>query len=340
MIEKNYTCNKTNNYESFSIGDTNVLKGIAILLMLIHHLFYEQTGRYSDIHIFGNHYFINELGRVAKLCVSLFVFLSGYGLMAQTEHKGCIKNIKNFYIHRFKKLYLNYWFIWLIFVPISYVCYGMTFENAYHNNLGWHLLADIWGLHSLFFNDTYCYNPTWWFYSCIILLYLFFPFMYKLIKRNPLLLILTTLGFSFLPMNFISIIKFHIVAFALGMWSVNYRITISKYSFIAVITLLSCYIICSIFNGYSTMIDCIIVLLLYISYRTINLHRYIKSVLTFLGNHSMNIFLFHTFIQHFWFQDFIYESRNPLIILLTLLSVCVLISMLLEKIKKYTIYQL
>lgn len=62
--------------------------------------------------------------------------------------------------------------------------------------------------------------------------------------------------------------------------------------------------------------------------------------MSFLGKHSMNIFLFHTFIFVFWFQDFIYCSRNPIVIFFTLLFICIPISMLLEWIKKYTIYRL
>lgn len=48
----------------------------------------------------------------------------------------------------------------------------------------------------------------------------------------------------------------------------------------------------------------------------------------------MNIFLFHTFIFYMWFQDIIYITRNPLVIFLELLISCLLISVVLESIKK------
>lgn len=335
--------NKTENhkyiYEPFSIRDTNVFKGVAILLMLIHHLFYVQTGKYDDIHL-GNHYLINEFAIFARVCVTLFVFMSGYGLMIQTERKGGVGKLTDFYIHRFRKLFFNYWFIWALFVPISYFVFGMTFEKAYQDNVFCHLLADVFGVHYLFFNTTYCYNPTWWFYSCIILLYLFFPFMYKLIKRNPLVLILVTFAVSFLPISCLGVIRFYIVAFALGMWAVQYQVPhLGLSAVIFLIFILGGYCVCRNFNSYPLMIDCIITLMAYIIYRSISVPEYIKSVFAFLGRHSMNIFLFHTFIFHFWFQDFIYISRNPLIIFLMLLSICIPISMLLELIKKYTIYR-
>ena len=203
------------------------------------------------------------------------------------------------------------------------------------------MLADILGVHSLFFKDTYCYNPTWWFYSCIILLYFLFPAMYKFIKREPLLLILSTLAISFLPISFLGVIRFYIVAFALGMWVVNHQTSPCKFGMknLSVI-ITACFCICRNFNEYPTMIDCIITLMIYITYRSMKISEYFKSIFSFLGRHSMNIFLFHTFIFSYWFKDFVYMSRNPLIILFTLLAICIPISIILEWIKKYTIYRL
>jgi hypothetical protein len=100
----------------------------------------------------------------------------------------------------------------------------MTFQNAYQTNISWHLLTDIMGIHSLVFKDINCYNPTWWFYSCIIVLYLLFPMMYRLMKQDVLTLLLLVLIISFLPIPFIDVIKFNIVAFALGMWMANSKI--------------------------------------------------------------------------------------------------------------------
>lgn len=70
------------------------------------------------------------------------------------------------------------------------------------------------------------------------------------------------------------------------------------------------------------------------SYKSINLPDVMVKALAFLGKHSMNIFLFHTFIYYMWFQDIIYITRNPLVIFLELLTACLLISVFLESIKK------
>lgn len=82
-------------------SNTLVLKGVGIILMLLHHLFYIQEGLYDDVHLYGNHYLVQEIGIFGKLCVSLFVFLSGYGLMI--SNKGRKIDPVQFYKRRFKK---------------------------------------------------------------------------------------------------------------------------------------------------------------------------------------------------------------------------------------------
>ena len=48
----------------------------------------------------------------------------------------------------------------------------------------------------------------------------------------------------------------------------------------------------------------------------------------------MNIFLFHTFIYYYYFEQFIFYSRNPIIIYSTLLAICLIISVIIEIVKK------
>lgn len=92
-------------------NDTMFLKGIALLLLLLHHLFCNGNG------LFSNYYGImNGIAAFSKVCVAIFVFLSGYGLMKSNRK---ILGIRNFYKKRFMRLYMNYWLIWLLFVPIG-----------------------------------------------------------------------------------------------------------------------------------------------------------------------------------------------------------------------------
>ena len=80
--------------------------------------------------------------------------------------------------------------------------------------------------------------------------------------------------------------------------------------------------------------DAVIVVLMIIAYKSIKLPEMVTKVLAFFERHSMNIFLFHTFILDMWFKDIIYITRNPFIIFLELLSLCLIISVILESIMK------
>lgn len=329
------------NSSALSIRDTNALKGFALLLLLCHHLFFVQNGLFDDIHIIKSVYLAQELGVFCKLCVVMFVFLSGYGLMAQAEIKGGVSNLKEWYIRRFKKLMLNYWVIWIVFVPISYFFFNMSFEKAYQHNVFLQTILDFFGIHELIYTDSIpCFNPTWWFYSCIILLYLLFPLMHRMMKKDALYVVLLTLIISFLPIPFIDVIKFNIVAFSLGMWMANIKNAPPRQSLWIVLLLALLYAVERNVNSYPLMIDCVLALLIVRLYQSVKKPKVVLDVMEFLGEHSMNIFLFHTFIFYFWFQDFVYASRNPVIIFLTLLAICLPISIALELVKKYTIYKL
>jgi peptidoglycan/LPS O-acetylase OafA/YrhL len=60
----------------------------------------------------------------------------------------------------------------------------------------------------------------------------------------------------------------------------------------------------------------------------------INRTLEFCGKHSFNIFLFHTFIFYLYFQSFIYWSKNPLLIFMTLIVVTLAISFAAEWLKE------
>ena len=89
-----------------------------------------------------------------------------------------------------------------------------------------------------------------------------------------------------------------------------------------------------IFTKEPILHDSILVLVMVIVYKNIQLKKPLYNALIFIGKHSMNIFLFHTFIFSYWFRNEIYASRNPLIIFLLLLAVCIAISIVLEYVKR------
>lgn len=308
-----------------------VLKGAGILLMLIHHLFYSKISRtaYDDIIIHG-HGLINEIGIFSKLCVAIFVFVSGYGLAIKYYDD---VPLKEYYVTRFKKLYFNYWFIWLIFVPIGVFVFHRSFEEVYGSHIVQKAIMEFLGVLNL--RGQLGYNPTWWFYSCIIVLYLIFPWLNSRIEKNPYLIL--TLGLFAWYAGFISFVQpcsHYLLPFLAGMLMARKPHVFERIGIREIIT--SLFLLCMMRNFcenlvfiVDTMISMGLAMLLY----HVKLPKWMDIAMASMGKHSMNIFLFHTFIFLYWFREYIYITRNPFLILLSLLISCYLISVMIEFIK-------
>ncbi len=77
---------------------------------------------------------------------------------------------------------------------------------------------------------------------------------------------------------------------------------------------------------------------IYFCYEFINGIKYINNILLFIGKHSMNIFLIHTFIRATYFRKFIYSFHYSLLIIFVLLIISLCISLFIELLKKYSKY--
>lgn len=58
------------------------MKAIALLMMLVHHLWREPGFMKFDPVAYGN--LLLSIGSMSKICVGIFMFLSGYGLIASS----------------------------------------------------------------------------------------------------------------------------------------------------------------------------------------------------------------------------------------------------------------
>lgn len=320
-----------------SLQDTNALKGIALFFLLWHHLFYTGEMLVDDITI-GKYPFVLTTGIWCKVCVAIFVFLSGYGLTVSAERNGGIGNLWQFYRKRYLKLMINYWFVYLIFVPFGVFVMGRTFMDVYHGSLVRPIL-DFFGLHFAVTGDYYGYNATWWFYGCIMALYALFPLLYKL-KSYWFILIPFAIVFNELASNAIIIhsCASYMLSFVLGI-----SIAIRPLQRISgggknVLILLIAFVMISWYRLHCSnthLWDAVISFSLVSLYIHLEIPSICKKTLAKIGEHSFNIFLFHTFIFSLYFKDYIYWSENPVLIFMTLLFTCIIISIVLEYIKEH-----
>lgn len=312
---------------------SSILKGIGILLMLFHHLFYSEPSQalYNDLTIHGINV-VNEIGIFCKLCVAVFVFVSGYGLAASTPPD---QSLKAFYCRRFKKLYLHYWFIWLIFIPITVFVFGRSFNDAYGENAIVKGILDFFGLLSAVGYDSY--NPTWWFYSCIIILYLLFPLLNKFLTRATYLIVsiaVTIVLAASVPG--INVISGYLFVFVVGMLMSHVPRNVFDrtrvWQIVLAFFLLSVWRLAA--SSPKHIVDGLLCMGMALFFVKVPLNNWLGRVFEELGKHSMNMFLIHTFIYCFWFEKYIYITRNPVLIFMSLLLSSYLFSVVLEWIKR------
>src|SRR4051812_49331847 len=96
-----------------------ITKGIAILFMLLLHLFCrkEVNGLYQTFPMIDGVPLIYYIGLFGDACVPMFCFASGYGLyISVKKENGSIfkKNVKRIF-----KLLINYWIILILFVLVG-----------------------------------------------------------------------------------------------------------------------------------------------------------------------------------------------------------------------------
>ena len=179
-------------------NDTRTIKGAAVILMLMHHMWAFQEriadGGLKGLIPLGNTYLFVFLGHFGKVCVPLFFFLGGYGLAKRYEGR------KFDALGRLKKLYLSYWKVFVIFIPIAFLFFGN--QGVYAADASFCGRYNVFSVRELVLNflailDTYNYE--WWFLRCYMLMILCFPLIrYAAGKCSPaakilIILIITVL---------------------------------------------------------------------------------------------------------------------------------------------------
>lgn len=360
---------------SFSKKDTLVVKGIAILMMVMHHL-YRQPSLFKDYEVSFyplNQSLVVSVSDFFKICVATFVFLSAYGLTyslkkynSDTVISG--KDYASYINTRLVKVMWGFWFVFIVSQVISiflnpekslsYFKHGML-QGIYQ------IIIDFCGLANLF--DTTSLNNTWWYMTLAIFIVLVVPFIARLTKRYNFLFV--ALACVFLPrvIDFASSYNLGgtsncirwLFTIVLGVVFAQYNVLprmkafmITKNRFISkFIKLVLCIGLCilayKVRTNFQNHISAqtfeisegvIPVFVIYCIYEFICDIPGLSHILMFFGKHSMNIFLLHSFIRHYWFGEFTYSFNNWLLIFVVLFGLSLAASVVIELIKKLIRY--
>ncbi|OGW72589.1 MAG: hypothetical protein A2Y02_01490 [Omnitrophica bacterium GWA2_52_12] len=199
---------------AFSIQDSLAAKGAAMLLMLAHHLFAFPERLHGVSYLSSlpllpqtSHPMEFYLGQLGKICVSMFLFLSGYGLMERM--RTWTGSRVRYAAQRAWHVLAVCWTVFAIFVPIGLIFYKTLpqFHFSFVDFLKNLLLI------------RYTYNPEWWFFQNYFILLALFPVLSRWAEKSPRWLLAGSL--ALLPLSFkypfAHNLLLHQAAFVLGL---------------------------------------------------------------------------------------------------------------------------
>jgi len=324
--------------------DTEYLKGIAILLMFLHHLFASsdrilEPASYTPIFSwFRLEFFIGDFG---KICIPMFAFLSGYGFAAIGK-----KQI-SYYAGKIFRFYRVYWFYFaafIVFVPLGFILL------SYIMPLGGHRFAfyfNIFEFLANFFAVSDSYNGEWWFAETYILIIVIIPLINMIRHNTPLILFLSVCLF-FLSIGIfrllnvdtpgVSVIRLmywqspFVFGYLACMNKKKLKIFFTQKKSITVLIFIVFATLSVLLCRYLALAGAILAAPLFIlsSLLAKKSISYLDGLFRFLGRYSFPMWLTHSFFCYYYFQDFIYSPKNPVLIFMNLTVVTLLTVYILE----------
>ena len=333
----------------FDQNNTALIKGIAILLMVLHHT----NGKYYnaiDLQWYSqNSENIGALitllfSTAGKVCVQLLTILSGFGLSKsyikyKASHKGVSSEFR-FILSHLIQFYSIFWINLLLYM-LRYGVLLKTFkEFGFTSKAFSTLIIQIFGFSKAFdmngFGD--------WFVAAIVILYIIFPVIFWIAKKNMFIpIILSILPWLFKPyLNGMGIhtdsVIFCLLAFVTGILFAQKEtldklksLTDAKYKVFSVIFLLIAFSLRLVFSFYA---DYFFALSL-ICFGTLILSgiKYLNRFFILFGKNSANIWLSHPVIITAVTRELRLEMPLKYFVVL---AIALLLSVIIEKIKRYS----
>lgn len=309
---------------------STTIKGVAILMMLFYHLFNraEVNEICSPFIMIGEHSLIHYLSQ-ACYPVTFFLILSGYGLTYLYRHNTLSIQSESC---RLLKLYIHYWIVLLIFMPIAYCLYPTMYK---YDIL--HLMGNITAIRCNYNGEVWFLFP----YTMISLTaWPIIQYLYNLKEKRKTIMTIAAYVIIFLTVKYMS---FHLsdnlviciiqqqffyyiillLYFVLGI--LLYRLCEKKllspfhHQYIYGVLIVCLVILKSMFK--ITIVDGLYALLFIILFLNIPLNKYVARTLIALGHRSMPMWMTHTFFCSYLFPNFIYGFKYPLVIFIVLVIV-------------------
>lgn len=367
MIIKKSDIEKAKLTSAFTTYDSMLVKGVAIILLMFHHcISMNQVETHTmNFFPFESYHWPVMVCDSFKLCVGMFIFITGYGLYkSYSKIEIGSKTVFNWTGTRLFKTLSGFWFVYILVFIITYAVDKRPLDiyvTAPTKMEGSWLYAviDFFGLANIAGTPTLI--GTWWYMSAVVILIIFFPLLFSMgekfsyfVTAFAMILLPRILGIGFPGTK--NVFSF-VLAFILGMAFAKYdvfakqdKFTLFKnHKLLSDIVLFFVYLFVFFMVVYVTdklgrkylwelnyCIDPVIVILF--------ANKYLKRIpvlnraLMYIGNHSLNIFLIHTFIRYEYLNDFTYSFKYALLIPFILLAISFALSVVVELLKKLICY--
>lgn len=341
----------------FTKEHTQIAKGIAILLMLAHHLFafpdriHVDLGYISILSIRG-HNIEYLIGIFGKLCVSMYLFLSGYGIYIIIQNKGIFTFKESF--KRVKSIYINYWIVFTIFIPIGFIFFNKNFNII-------EFMSNFIGISS-------SYNGEWWFFRLYIELILLLPILKFIVNENLFKSLVNVVGLlllskilnkalNILPYNIDQItntIIYRDIIILLNWQAVFlggyicakfdiYSKVIKQFIKMKIDNKLIYILLCILVGVIrqirsSILIDAILAPIFIFAVVNILYNSIFHKMFVLLGKHSTNMWLTHSFFCYTYFQWLVFKPRVSILVLIWLVVLSLFASLCINYFNSLILY--
>lgn len=332
------------------------IKGIAILMVLFHHMF---RSNLSVLENYNITYFpfpetnVCNIGTVFKICVGIFCFISGYGMYLGYQKK--TTSSARWVLMREVKMLLPFCFAVILCWIANFIMRGnvpdIYFKNNCYEGIG-NMLVELFGCATLFGTPTFC--TEWWYISAAVVYIFVTPFVVSAKDRllSLLLIIISVprvLGIGFLGgTNIYSFLFVYVVGICCAKYDfvnkwINFKSGIYKFILELLLVILGYKLFLklpiTVFWEFHYGVYPVLVILFAAEF--IVKIPGLWKILLFFGKYSANMYFIHSIILYKYSEvtDFIYMKSNFLISFAILLGFSVVTSILIDILKKLIKYE-
>ena len=340
----------------FTRRDTNIAKGLFIIMMLVHHLYYDfETFGDFDVTFFvlSAHQMV-VLAQYFKLCIAGFAFLTFYGMTRKymmIPRLDLNRQVIPMTIKKYISLVGSFFFVYVLSIITALFMkedLALLYSNGEQSWFGYGVI-DALGMADFFHTPTL--NVTWWYMAFAIIIICLFPILYILYDKCGMILLAAA---AFLPGALQMETTYYgmcLLSMVLGIFSAKVDLFVKLRTYkrgnlcVKFLKAVWCLILCVLsfqllFHSVSSSWYFAIaaVTWTYICYEFIAPVRFVNAIFDFIGQHSMTIFLTHTFLYYYYAKEFIYSAKYGVLIVLLLLVCSLFISVLIDVLKKVLQY--